>query len=197
MNHWKKVFSITILFLVGLVLIGVLLGSVVYVITEPIMTLYITQQNAKQAEIEKRLETLERLNPKNVLSLQKKELDKLYEELNRINQTSRGGFSRTREMEITAYTSGYESTGKYPGHPAYGITASGYKLTPNDAYKTVAADLNHYSFGQKLYVEGVGIVTVVDTGGDIKGPNRLDLYVGENVKEALKFGRQIKKVGVQ
>ena len=32
------------------------------------------------------------------------------------------------EMEVTAYDLSYESCGKHPNHPAYGVTASGKKI---------------------------------------------------------------------
>ncbi len=43
------------------------------------------------------------------------------------------------EFEITYYTAGPESTGKYPGHPEYGITASGSMVEEG---RTIAADEN-------------------------------------------------------
>ena len=80
---------------------------------------------------------------------------------------------RTFEAILTFYTSGPESTGKRPGHPAYGITASGHRLNPTDAMMTVAADPQYYSFGQRILIDGIGTAVVMDTGGDIKGPDRL------------------------
>ena len=92
--------------------------------------------------------------------------------------------------ELTAYTSGSESTGKYPGHPAHGITSSGHRLTEADAFRVVAADDVYYPAGTRLYLSGVGLVTVLDTGEDIKGPTRLDLYIGEDSGLAYAWGRQ-------
>lgn len=108
------------------------------------------------------------------------------------------GITRSRPMIVTAFTCGPESTGKSPGHPAYCLSASGHRLTQADAWKAVAADPAHYKFGQRLYIEGVGDVVVRDTGGDIKGPNRLDLFVGEtDVRAALNWGRRMKEVGLR
>lgn len=90
--------------------------------------------------------------------------------------------------ECTAYTAGYESTGKYPDNPAYGITASGKTVRKG----MVAADTRFLPFGTKIYIEGLGIFIVEDTGGDIKG-NRIDIYY-DNLNEAIKFGRQTRKV---
>ena len=74
--------------------------------------------------------------------------------------------------ECTAYTAGYESTGKTPDHPAYGITASGRKVSEG----MIAADTSVLPFGTKVWIEGLGVFVVEDTGGDIKG-NRIDIYM--------------------
>ncbi|MFC0044258.1 3D domain-containing protein [Metabacillus iocasae] len=74
----------------------------------------------------------------------------------------------------TGYTAGYESTGKQPGHPEYGITYSGVKVK-RDLYSTIAADLNVFPIGTILFIPGYGYGVVADKGGAIKG-NRLDLY---------------------
>lgn len=92
--------------------------------------------------------------------------------------------------EITAYTAGFESCGKLPSHPAYGITANGNKVKKG----IVAVDTRVLPFGSIIYIEGVGVFTADDTGGDIKG-NRIDIYM-ENLDDAIKFGRQFKKVYV-
>lgn len=90
--------------------------------------------------------------------------------------------------EITAYTAGYESCGKLPTHPAYGITANGNKVKKG----IIAVDTRVLPFGSKVYIEGLGVFTADDTGGDIKG-NRIDIYM-ENLDDAIKFGRQYRKV---
>ena len=100
---------------------------------------------------------------------------------------------RTFEATLTFYTSGPESTGKRPGHPAYGITASGHRLKPTDAMLTVAADPQYYSFGQRILIDGIGTAVVMDTGGDIKGPDRFDIYAGEDVPKAIQLGRQVRR----
>ena len=49
-----------------------------------------------------------------------------------------------------------------------GITASG---EPVEAFVSVALnkhDLKQYPFGTKLYIEGIGVRTVMDTGGDVR-----------------------------
>lgn len=90
--------------------------------------------------------------------------------------------------DVSAYTAGYESCGKLPSHPAYGITANGNKVRKG----IIAADTNVLPFGTKVYIEDLGIFVVDDTGSAIKG-NRIDIYM-DNLDEAVKFGRQERKL---
>lgn len=78
------------------------------------------------------------------------------------------------QVVATGYTAGYESTGKKPNSPSYGVTYSGVKVK-RDLYSTVAADLDIFPVGTILWVPGYGYGVVADTGSAIKG-NRLDLY---------------------
>lgn len=84
---------------------------------------------------------------------------------------------------LTAYTAGFESTGKTPSHPAYGITSSGAKVKENH---TIAVDPDVIPMGSLVYIEGVGIRKAEDTGSAIKGA-RIDVYIPD-LKTALKFG---------
>ena len=94
--------------------------------------------------------------------------------------------------KITAYTAGPESTGKSPGHPAYGITASGVEVQEG---RTVAADWAVLPPGTIIEIEGLtGLYVVEDTGGDITGL-WLDLYI-ENVEDALAWGISYREVRV-
>ena len=79
-----------------------------------------------------------------------------------------------KRVIATGYTAYYESTGKHPGHPSFGITYSGVKVK-RDLYSTVAADLNVFPIGTILFVPGYGYGVVADKGGAIKG-NKVDLY---------------------
>lgn len=79
-----------------------------------------------------------------------------------------------KTVVATGYTAGYESTGKHPNHPLYGITFSGVKVK-RDLYSTVAADLNVFPLGTILFIPGYGYGVVADKGGAIKG-NKIDLY---------------------
>lgn len=74
----------------------------------------------------------------------------------------------------TGYTAGYESTGKTPNHPSYGITYSGVKVK-RDLYSTIAADLNKYPIGTILFIPEYGYGVVADKGSAIRG-NKIDLY---------------------
>ncbi len=98
-------------------------------------------------------------------------------------------------MSATAYDLSYESTGKRPGDPYYGITRSGTKARPG----VVAVDPKVIPLGTKLYIESLdsewedyGLASAEDTGGAIKG-NKIDLFM-ENSEDVQKFGRRNVKV---
>nr|WP_235775301.1 3D domain-containing protein [Paenibacillus sinensis] len=83
---------------------------------------------------------------------------------------------RTMKVTATGYTAGYESTGKRPSHPQYGITYSGVKVRRDkNAVSTIAADPKVLPMGSILYVPGYGYAVVADTGSAIKG-HKIDLY---------------------
>ncbi len=113
------------------------------------------------------------------------------EGLDKLFVTSRGMPFRYKEVLIlraTAYDLSYESCGKYPGDPAYGITRSGTKARPG----AVAVDPRVIPLGSKLYVESLdgtpdyGFSSAEDTGSAIKG-NRIDLFISDRAK-ALRYG---------
>lgn len=85
---------------------------------------------------------------------------------------------------ITFNVSFYCPCRKCCGNYANGITASGKYAKANH---TIAAPKG-YSFGTKIYLEGMGTYTVEDRGGAIYG-NRIDVYVNSH-SEALKLGRK-------
>lgn len=91
--------------------------------------------------------------------------------------------AKTFHATLTAYTAGYESTGKTPSHPAYGITASGAKVQANH---TIAVDPNVIPLGSLVYIEGLGLRKAEDTGSAIKG-HKIDVYIPD-LQEALEFG---------
>jgi 3D (Asp-Asp-Asp) domain-containing protein len=97
-------------------------------------------------------------------------------------------------VTATGYTAGVESTGKNPGHPEFGITYSGVKVT-RDLFSTVAADLNVFPIGTILFIPGYGYGVVADKGGAIKG-NDLDLYY-ETVEDVYNnWGKKVLEVYV-
>ncbi len=105
-------------------------------------------------------------------------------------------YTAVHTMTATAYDAGFQSTGKNPGDPYYGITRSGTRVRPG----VVAVDPRVIPLGSTLYVESqgrsasYGISHAEDTGGAIKG-DRIDLYY-ESRSDALRFGRQPVKVYV-
>lgn len=84
---------------------------------------------------------------------------------------------------LTAYTAGFESTGKNPGDADYGITATGAHVKEGE---TIAVDPSVIPLGTKVYIEGVGVRIAEDTGGAIIG-NRIDVYMSD-LNAAIQFG---------
>ncbi len=101
-------------------------------------------------------------------------------------------YTKVIKMRYTAYCLCKKCCGKNPDHPAYGVTASGYKITPGINEKIVAVDPSVVKLGSTVYVQNLsgkadyGYALAADTGGAIKN-NRIDLYIDSH-KEALKVG---------
>jgi 3D (Asp-Asp-Asp) domain-containing protein len=89
------------------------------------------------------------------------------------------------EVELTAYTAGFESTGKNPGDPDYGITSSGTTVSEG---RTIAVDPTVIPMGWWVYIDGIGYRKAEDTGSAIKG-NIIDVFI-EDLEKANKFGRK-------
>lgn len=108
--------------------------------------------------------------------------------------TSRGEvrrFKNTMQVVATAYTAGYESTGKRPGDRGYGKTCLGTTVRTG----VIAVDPNIIPLGTKLYIESLDLIAIAeDTGGAIKG-NKIDIYIPE-LSRAQKFGKRNLKVYV-
>jgi len=85
-------------------------------------------------------------------------------------------------MRASAYTKSVEEG------TSRGITRCGTKVNRG----TVSVDPRIIPLKTKLYIEGYGEATALDTGGAIKG-NRIDLYM-ETKKEALEWGLKEVKV---
>lgn len=104
------------------------------------------------------------------------EVDRLTAELeasNSLTLTYAGSFS------CTAYCSEEYAHICGKGH---GITSSGAKVQPG---VTVAADTSILPYGTVVYIEGIGLRVVQDTGGAVKG-NKLDVAVNTHA-EALSW----------
>lgn len=113
---------------------------------------------------------------------QEKELDELLEEVNRLKEENQK--LQFFSMIATGYCACKQCCDKEDG-----ITASGKKAQANH---TVAMP-DGFSFGTMIEIDGMGIYTVEDRGGAIKG-NRIDIYFDSH-EEALEFG--IKEIKIR
>ncbi|MFC5446984.1 3D domain-containing protein [Paenibacillus aestuarii] len=84
---------------------------------------------------------------------------------------------------LTAYTAGYESTGKRSSHPEYGITYSGMKAQEG---RTIAVDPNVIPLGSTVFIDGIGIRQAEDIGSAIRG-SRIDVFMND-LGDAQEFG---------
>lgn len=92
-------------------------------------------------------------------------------------------------MLATGYDNSFQSTGKNPGDPGYGVTASGLMAGPG----TIAAP-PAYSFGTRMFVPGYGLGTVLDRGGAIQNAH-IDLWF-PSTNQAMQWGAQHVKVEI-
>lgn len=92
-------------------------------------------------------------------------------------------------MLVTGYDNSFQSTGKNPGDPGYGLTASGSVA----ANGTIAAPPT-YSFGTQMFIPGYGLGTVLDRGGAIKNAH-IDLWF-PSTQQAINWGAQHLQVTV-
>jgi len=95
-------------------------------------------------------------------------------------------------ITATAYCPCRKCCGRWADAPmSTRRTASGAhlaRLIATDA-KFCAADTRYYPFGTILHVPGYGPAIVLDRGGAIKGPHRIDLFFATH-QAALEWGRQ-------
>lgn len=96
------------------------------------------------------------------------------------HKTARGDvirYEKVLDMRATAYTASFKDTGKNPGDPGFGVTATGIRAKKG----VIAVDPKVIPLGTKVYVEvagstpDYGYAVAADTGGAIKG-NLIDLY---------------------
>ena len=116
----------------------------------------------------------------------KQQLEKATKRNESPRTVSRGASSNNiGEMyDVTAYHSGYESTGKNRGDKGYGITASGTVVAEG---RTIACP-QELPFGTKVHIDTVGYRICEDRGSAVKG-KVLDLYIA-NKDAAWEFGRK-------
>jgi len=94
--------------------------------------------------------------------------------------------------EVTAYTANFQSTGKTPSHPEYGITASGKRVRENH---TIACPPN-IEFGTKIHIPYFdNTFTCTDRGSAITSKH-LDVYMKYR-SDALNFGRRDLKIQIK
>lgn len=96
----------------------------------------------------------------------------------------------TETFIATAYSSGYESTGKRPGDPEYGITYSGLPVHPG----VVAVDPDVIPLGSIVWIEGYGIAVALDVGSAVRGKH-VDVYF-DDVERARSWGRKKVQVAI-
>jgi 3D (Asp-Asp-Asp) domain-containing protein len=104
------------------------------------------------------------------------------------------------KMTATAYDLSFESCGKAPSHPAYGVTSSGTKAAVG---RTIAVDPEVIPLGSKVkitfpekysYLDGTYVAE--DTGRLIKG-NRVDVFFGEDKAGSKTVNKLAMDFGVQ
>ena len=93
-------------------------------------------------------------------------------------------YARTFIAEATAYTLDFQSTGRHPDHPLFGVTASGMMAQVG----VVAVDTNVIPFHTRMYIEGYGFAVAGDRGGAIRG-YKVDLFF-DTREETIQFGRR-------
>jgi 3D (Asp-Asp-Asp) domain-containing protein len=87
--------------------------------------------------------------------------------------------------EITAYSAGYESTGKRPGDAGYGITSSGTRVREG---RTVAC-AKSVPAGSTVTIPEVGATYVCEDTGAAITDGHIDIFM-VSVDRARGFGRR-------
>jgi len=88
-----------------------------------------------------------------------------------------------KNVTLTAYSAGVESTGKSEGSPGYGKTYTGTTVTEG---RTIAVDPKVVPLGWWVYIEGVGFRRAEDIGSGVRG-QMIDVYYDSNAY-ANRFG---------
>ena len=93
-------------------------------------------------------------------------------------------YNRLILMESTAYTLSFSCTGRHPGDPLFGVTASGMMAQVG----VVAVDTRYIPFHTRMYIEGYGFAVAGDRGGAIRG-YKVDVFF-DTMAQALQWGRR-------
>ncbi|MDY0394532.1 LysM peptidoglycan-binding domain-containing protein [Virgibacillus halophilus] len=93
--------------------------------------------------------------------------------------------AKEESFRVTAYTAGYESTGKHPGDKGYGVTASGKTVKEK---QTIACPPS-MPFGTEIYIPAMMETYTCEDRGSAITEGKLDIYTN-NLNEALQFGVQ-------
>ena len=99
-------------------------------------------------------------------------------------------YTRSLIMESTAYTLSFSCTGRHPGDPWFGVTASGMMAQVG----VVAVDTNVIPFHTRMYIEGYGFAVAGDRGGAIRG-YKIDVFM-DTMPEARQWGRRHVRVWI-
>lgn len=116
------------------------------------------------------------------------------------------GNARAINVEVTAYDLSEQSCNKGPGHPAYGLTATGRNLAGQtlESARAIAVDPRLVPLGSKVRLtfkdpemkKYNGVYTACDTGGAIQG-NIIDLFAGDGAHDlCMHIGRRQAKLVV-
>lgn len=140
---------------------------------------YRKAERLRKEEVERK-----RIEEQRKEAAKREEESKLRNRANDVNPSDTPTNRSWLTFNATAYTAGPESTGKAPGDADYGITASGRHVQQG---KTIACPKS-ITLGTSMEIEGLGVRTCDDRGGDIT-EGRLDIYF-ENVANAREFGRR-------
>jgi 3D (Asp-Asp-Asp) domain-containing protein len=90
---------------------------------------------------------------------------------------------RLGEFMLTAYTVDFQSTGKEPSAPDFGITFCGSRARVG---RTVAVDPTVIPIGTPIYIEGIGWRLAEDIGSAVKGKH-IDVLLSTE-RMATEFG---------
>lgn len=124
------------------------------------------------------------------LQVQTTQLEEQLESRKNTTLLNRGVTPEKQKMRVTAYDLSYESCGKHPNHPLYGITASGEYVKE---WYTIAAG-PELPFETVVYIPyfknkpNHGVFIVKDRGSAIKN-GCIDVYIADN-KACFDFGVQ-------